>query len=81
MDHKDLQIQELKAQNRKLLEENQKIRASQGDLISRSQAVNILESTKKGFEDCVSNKKVQLNKEWNKAVDICIEKISGEKEN
>ena len=81
MTEKDLQIQELKAQNRKLLAEIEKSRENAGDLISRSQAVHILESQKKGFEDCVSNKEVQLNKEWNKAVDMCIEKISGEKEN
>ena len=75
MDHKDLRIQELKSENRKLLEENQQLRASQEDLISRSQAVHILESQKKGFEDCVSNKEVQLNKEWNKAVDKCIDSL------
>ena len=81
MTEQDLKIQELKSENRKLLEENQQLRVSQEDLISRSKAIQILESNKKGFEDCVSNKEVQLNKEWNKAVDMCIEKISREKEN
>ena len=75
MTEQDLKIQELKAENRRLLEENQKIRESQEDLISRSQAICMLESNKKGFENCVSNMEVQLNKEWNKAVAKCIESL------
>lgn len=45
------------------------------ELISRRAVVNALESKKKGFEDCASSKEVKLNKEWNKAVDECIEVV------
>ena len=42
------------------------------DYIRRSTTIAALESKKKGFEDCASSEEVQLNKEWNKAVDECI---------
>ena len=42
-------------------------------LISR--IINILESQKKGFKDCISKQEVQLNREWNKAIEACIEAV------
>lgn len=45
------------------------------DLISKSTTIKALESKKKGFKDCISKEEVQLNKEWNKAVDECISEI------
>lgn len=48
------------------------------DLINKSKAIKVLESKKKGFENCISKKEVQLNREWNKAVDECISELQNQ---
>jgi len=37
--------------------------------------IKVLESKKKGFKDCISKQEVQLNREWNKAIEACIETV------
>ena len=51
------------------------------DFISKSITIAALESKKKGFEDCASREEVHLNKEWNKAIDECIEVVKAGKQN
>lgn len=42
--------------------------------------IKVLESKKKGFKDCISKQEVQLNREWNKAIEACIEAVKAGEE-